>query len=62
VAIVVGESDRVVPEKFGRRLYDSYAGPKRLWTIPQGSHESIHQQAPEFWTEVRAFWLANPVS
>jgi len=62
VAIVVGEVDHVVPEKFGRRLYDSYSGPKRLWTIPKGSHETIHQQGAEFWNNVRAFWLANPVS
>ena len=34
VAIVVGGKDRVVPQKFWRKLYDSYNGPKRLWEIP----------------------------
>ena len=62
VAILVAGKDRVVPEKFGRRLFDAYAGPKRLWTIPNADHESIRQQSTEFWQEVGAFWKANPIS
>jgi uncharacterized protein len=30
VAVLVGGKDPVVPERFGRRLYDGYGGPKRL--------------------------------
>jgi pimeloyl-ACP methyl ester carboxylesterase len=36
VGVLVAGEDQVVPEKFGRRLYDGYAGPKRFgnfhWT------------------------------
>ena len=61
VAIIVGGKDRVVPEKFGRRLFDGYTGPKRLWEIPQGEHESVHDQPPEFWKELVAFWQSSAV-
>ncbi|MEO6036079.1 MAG: alpha/beta hydrolase, partial [Verrucomicrobiota bacterium] len=60
LAIVVGGKDRVVPEKFGRRLFDGYAGPKRLWKIPLGNHQSIDHQSAEFWNEVGAFWKGDP--
>jgi uncharacterized protein len=61
VAIVVGGQDRIVPEQFGRRLFDAYNGPKRLWQIPQAGHNSIHDQSNNFWDEISAFWHANPV-
>src|SRR5262249_16982651 len=35
VAMLTGGQDNVVPEKFGRRLYDSYDGPKRLWEFSE---------------------------
>jgi pimeloyl-ACP methyl ester carboxylesterase len=59
LAIIVGGRDRVVPAKFGRKLFDGYAGPKHLWEIPDGDHESIHEQSDEFWKELRAFWQTN---
>ena len=31
VAIMVDGRDNIVPERFGLRLYDGYAGPKQLW-------------------------------
>lgn len=61
VAIIVGGRDMVVPKKFGRRLYDGYAGPKQIWEIPDGTHESIHNEPPEFWRDLTAFWQSNAV-
>jgi pimeloyl-ACP methyl ester carboxylesterase len=59
VGMTVDGRDRVVPEKFGRRLYDGYAGPKRLWEFPDGEHASILEPPEKFWKEVVEFWLAD---
>ena len=59
VAMLVAGKDRVVPEKFGRRLYASYDGPKHLWEFPSGDHETVMIQPPEFWTQVMDFWRTN---
>ena len=55
VAILVAGADAVVPEKFGRRLYDGYGGPKRLWFFPDGNHGTVMLQPPEMWGEI--FWV-----
>jgi pimeloyl-ACP methyl ester carboxylesterase len=55
VAILVGGADNVVPEKFGRRLYDGYGGPKRLWEFPADDHGTVMQQPLEVWSEILAF-------
>jgi len=59
VGIMVDGRDEVVPEKFGLRLYDSYAGPKRLWRFPDGNHISIMEPPEKFWGEVLDFWQTN---
>jgi pimeloyl-ACP methyl ester carboxylesterase len=59
VAIVLAEADEVIPSKFGRRLYDNYAGPKKLQTIPAAHHNDIGAQTPEWWQEVFAFWMGK---
>jgi len=56
VGIMVDGHDDVVPEKFGRRLYDRYAGPKHLWRFPDGFHTVITDPPGKFWTEVAEFW------
>lgn len=60
VAILVAGRDRVVPERFGRRLYDSYKGPKRLWEFPKGNHGTVMLQPPEVWKQIIEFWKSNP--
>lgn len=60
VGIAVDGRDDIVPEKFGRRLYHGYAGPKRLWEFPGGGHCQVVGQPADFWREVIAFWQANP--
>ena len=56
VAVLLAGRDEVVPERFGRRLYDGYAGPKRLWEFAPLDHESLMFQPPEVWREIVAFW------
>jgi pimeloyl-ACP methyl ester carboxylesterase len=55
VAVLVSGWDLVVPAKFGHRLYESYAGPKRLWEFPHGSHGTVMKQPPETWSQIIAF-------
>lgn len=55
VAMLVGGRDNVVPEKFGRLLYDSYQGPKRLWEFPEGNHGTVMLQQPEIWRQIFEF-------
>ena len=56
VGITVAGKDTIVPERFGRRLYDSYPGPKELWEFPAGGHCQIMEPQADFWKEVIAFW------
>jgi pimeloyl-ACP methyl ester carboxylesterase len=55
VAMLVGGKDTVVPAKFGRRLHDGYAGPKRLWEFPEADHGGVMMQSPEVWKEILDF-------
>jgi pimeloyl-ACP methyl ester carboxylesterase len=54
--MLVSGKDQVVPEKFGRRLYESYEGPKRLWEFPEGDHGTVMVQPPEIWGQIIDFW------
>jgi len=56
VGILVGGQDTVVPEKFGRRLYDGYNGPKRLWEFPQAGHGSVTERNADDWRNIVDFW------
>jgi len=60
VGITVDGGDTVVPEKFGLRLYNGYAGPKKLWEFPYGGHCQIMGRPSEFWKEAVEFWQTNP--
>jgi pimeloyl-ACP methyl ester carboxylesterase len=59
VGVVVDGRDTVVPERFGLRLYDSYAGPKKLWEFPYGGHIEIAEPPEKFWKEVVGFWQTS---
>jgi uncharacterized protein len=59
VAVVVDGRDDIVPEKFGKQLYDAYAGPKQLWQFPGGFHITIMEPPAKFWSEVLDFWQTS---
>lgn len=59
VGITVDGKDLTVPERFGRRLYESYTGPKKLWEFPTGRHIQIVSPPEVFWPEVIAFWQSK---
>jgi len=60
IAIFVGGQDTVVPEKFGLRLLEAYAGPKRLWQYPQADHWTVTQRTPAEWKQIFSFWRLKP--
>ena len=62
VAVLLAGQDRVVPEKFGRLLYDGYAGPKRFWEFPSGDHGTVMVQPAEVWRQIIIFLQADPPS
>ena len=59
IGMMLDGRDQVVPEKFGLRLYNDYAGPKRLWEFPQGRNIEIGEPPEKFWGEVIGFWQTN---
>jgi pimeloyl-ACP methyl ester carboxylesterase len=59
VKIIVAERDEIISPRFGRRLYDSYAGPKELQVVAGANHNDIAAQTPEWWRDVFAFWSAR---
>jgi hypothetical protein len=54
VAFVVAEDDEIVPAALGRKLYDAYAGPKRLWVQERADHNTLDYD-PGWWAQVFAF-------
>jgi hypothetical protein len=48
-----------VPEKFGRRLYDGYSGPKRLWEYPEANHGTVTERSADDWRQIIDFWREN---
>lgn len=55
VKIILAEADQVIPARFGRKLFDGYAGPKDLAIIPDAGHNDIAAQSPEWWKRVFEF-------
>jgi pimeloyl-ACP methyl ester carboxylesterase len=58
--MAIAGQDTVIPPKFGRRLYDAYDGPKKLWEFPEGNHGTVMTQPAEFWKQIVAFWHTRP--
>ncbi len=55
VAILLAEHDEVVPARFGRRLFDAYRGPKRLWVQERHHNTLDYRPDSRWWGEVAAF-------
>jgi pimeloyl-ACP methyl ester carboxylesterase len=60
LAVLLDGQDTVIPARFGRGLFESYDGPKRLWEVPKGTHTALPDQAEIWWREVVAFWKGKP--
>ena len=53
---VLAGADQVIPSELGRRLYDSYRGPKRLQLVPGAGHNDVATQSSDWWREAFSFW------
>lgn len=49
VAILLAGQDEVVPARLGRKLHDTYAGPKKLWEQADRSHNTLEYEAGNAW-------------
>lgn len=57
VKFVIAGSDEIIPPKFGQRLHDGYAGPKRLQIIAGAAHNEVAEQSPEWWRDIFNFFV-----
>ncbi len=56
VGVLLAGRDRVVPAELGRRLYDGYDGPKRLWVQEDADHNSLdYSPTSPWWKELGDF-------
>lgn len=55
VAFLLAGQDEVVPNRFGRRLYDSYAGPKKIWISPNATHNTLAGAPADSWNAMVHF-------
>ena len=56
VKVMLAGADEVIPVRFGRRLYDGYAGPKDLQVVPGAHHNDVASQPAQWWKTVFTFW------
>ena len=59
VAVLLAGHDTVIPRRFGRRLYEAYSGPKKLWEVPSAGHNDLPNQPAAWWKELLAFWKGS---
>jgi uncharacterized protein len=62
VVMSVAGRDQVVPQRFGRLLYDPYKGPKALLEFPEADHGTVMAQPPEVWKRIIEFVQTNSIS
>ena len=57
VAVLLAGRDEVIPADLGRKLYEGYSGPKRLWVQEGRTHNTLDldPDAP-FWSELETFF------
>ncbi len=58
VVFVIAERDEVVPARFGRALYEGYAGPKRIYEQADRTHNTLDlDPASPWWNAAMRFIL-----
>jgi len=56
VKFVVAGKDEILGAETGKKLFERYAGPKKLEIIPNAHHNAVSEQSPDWWQEVFGFW------
>lgn len=62
VGVLVAGQDEVVPNRFGKKLFEDYAGPKKLWELAGAGHNDLLSQAGDVWKELFTFWSVNHIA
>jgi pimeloyl-ACP methyl ester carboxylesterase len=58
IAIILAANDTIVPARYGQKLHDTYAGPKKLIVADQADHNDLlHTLPPSAWQEALQFLL-----
>lgn len=57
VGVVLAEQDRIVTAASGYRLYESLAGPKRLWVVPSADHNDWMARVDDAWWDAVVGYL-----
>jgi len=61
LAVLLAGRDRIVPANLGRRLFESYHGPKYVETLEGADHNEIDfSPHAKWWRSVSSFLLATP--
>ncbi len=62
VAFLIAGDDEIIPPSLGRKLYETYNGPKRLWIQKGRGHNTLnYDPRASWWREVNDF-LRSPHS
>lgn len=55
LAVLLAAKDEVVPSRLGRKLFDDYAGPKKVWISDTATHNTAGDLDEQKWREVFGF-------
>ncbi|MBK8725287.1 MAG: alpha/beta hydrolase [Holophagaceae bacterium] len=60
LAVMVADQDSVIPARLGRKLFDAYHGPKRLWVAKGADHNTWDSLSTNpIWKEATDFLLGS---
>lgn len=59
IAMLFAGQDVVVPNRFGHKLFDGYAGPKKSWEVPLAGHDDLLTQSDGWWRDLVTFWKSG---
>jgi uncharacterized protein len=63
VAVVAAERDTIIPPHHAEKLYRSFGGRKRFWTIPDAGHNDWPDSVTDgIWEEIMEFITAGSVT
>jgi pimeloyl-ACP methyl ester carboxylesterase len=60
VAVLLAGNDYIVPARFGRKLFDDYHGPKKLWLQPSAGHNTLDFDPHAVWWKELSDFLLLP--
>jgi hypothetical protein len=59
VAFLIAGADEIIPPSLGRKLYEAYSGPKRLWVQEGRGHNTLDYDPGASWWKEAADFLQN---